>query len=95
MTKTLFAITLVLIISITTIVRADSNQECPEGTYNIGISKTDEPLCKIIPTGCPHGDSIPMEKCNTFETPEDQTTLVPFEQEPVEQEPVVIEMDGK
>lgn len=38
--------------------------ECPEGTYNIGISKTDEPLCKIIPTGCPYGDSIPMTDCD-------------------------------
>lgn len=71
-------------------VGATQNEECPEGTYNIGIYKTDEPLCKIIPTGCPHGDSIPMEKCNTFETPEDQTILVP-----VEQEPVVMETEGK
>lgn len=37
--------------------------ECPEGTYNIGISKTDEPLCKIIPTGCSVADSIPMDSC--------------------------------
>lgn len=35
--------------------------KCPKGTMNIG-SKTD-PACKIIPTGCPYGDSVPMEYC--------------------------------
>lgn len=38
---------------------------CPAGTYDTGISKTDVPLCKIIPTGCPYGDSIPMDYCDT------------------------------
>ena len=37
-----------------------ANGGCPEGSYNIGISKTDEPLCKLNPTGCPYGDSIPL-----------------------------------
>lgn len=34
---------------------------CPKGTMNIGSPK--QPACKIIPTGCPYGDSIPMEQC--------------------------------
>lgn len=37
---------------------------CPEGSYDIGITKNGEPLCKIEPTGCPYGDSIPLEKCD-------------------------------
>lgn len=33
---------------------------CPEGSYQIG-----EDVCKAEPTGCPYGDSIPIdsEKC--------------------------------
>jgi hypothetical protein len=41
-------------------------QACPEGTYNVGETKTNEPLCKIIPTGCPYGDSIPLDMCDKF-----------------------------
>lgn len=34
---------------------------CPEGSYNIGESKQDgEVICKLEPTGCPYGDSIPL-----------------------------------
>jgi hypothetical protein len=32
---------------------------CPAGSYEVG-SKTEEPLCKLEPTGCPYGDSIPL-----------------------------------
>ncbi len=34
--------------------------KCPEGSYNIGISKDGAALCKLNPTGCPYGDSIPL-----------------------------------
>ena len=34
---------------------------CPKDTMNIGTKGS--PVCKIIPTGCPNGDSIPMEFC--------------------------------
>lgn len=36
---------------------------CPAGTYNIGT--INEPVCKNEPTGCPYGDSIPVDspKC--------------------------------
>lgn len=36
---------------------------CPAGTYNIG--EKNSPLCKKEPTGCPYGDSIPLDspKC--------------------------------
>lgn len=37
---------------------------CPAGSYEIG-SKTEEPLCRLEPTGCPYGDSIPLgEQCD-------------------------------
>lgn len=35
---------------------------CPAGSYEIG-SKNEEPICKLEPTGCPWGDSVPMDKC--------------------------------
>lgn len=36
-------------------------QECPDGSYNIGESKQGvEVICKLEPTGCPYGDSIPL-----------------------------------
>lgn len=34
--------------------------KCPEGSYSIGIGKNGEVLCKLEPTGCPYGDSIPL-----------------------------------
>lgn len=40
-------------------------KECPDGSYNIGIEKNNEVICKLEPTGCPYGDSIPLDspKC--------------------------------
>lgn len=32
--------------------------QCPPGSYSI-----DEHVCKKEPTGCPYGDSLPLEKC--------------------------------
>lgn len=37
---------------------------CPAGSYNIGTN--DDPICKQEPTGCPYGDSIPMDMCDKF-----------------------------
>lgn len=44
---------------------AANGDGCPAGSYNIGISKDDQPICKLEPTGCPFGDSIPLDspKC--------------------------------
>lgn len=34
---------------------------CPDGSYNIGLEKQEgQPICKLEPTGCPYGDSIPL-----------------------------------
>lgn len=70
MKKILFILVLILlVIYITANLKVFGQEEsrCPEGTYDIGISKTDEPLCKIKPTGCPKGDSIPMIQCNEID----------------------------
>lgn len=37
---------------------AEETYTCPEGTEPIGSG-----ACRITPTGCPWGDSIPMDKC--------------------------------
>lgn len=33
---------------------------CPAGSYNIGTKDGINPICKLEPTGCPYGDSIPL-----------------------------------
>lgn len=58
-------------------------QKCPEGSYDIGITKNGEPLCKLEPTGCPYGDSIPLEVCDKFAPqPEPKTEISEPEPEP-------------
>lgn len=43
---------------------AANDDGCPAGSYNIGSKEPGgEPICKLEPTGCPWGDSVPMEKC--------------------------------
>lgn len=36
---------------------------CPPGSYNIGTKDGVNPICKLEPTGCPFGDSVPLDKC--------------------------------
>lgn len=57
---------------------------CPKGSYDIGISdKTGGPICKLEPTGCPYGDSIPFgPDCDKHKPVEVQPT-------PVVEEPIV------
>ena len=59
---------------------------CPAGSYDIGISKDGSPICKLEPTGCPYGDSIPMDMCDKFKPevvepvqPVEQPVIVPVE----------------
>lgn len=63
--------------------------ECPKGSYSIGITKDNQPLCKLEPTGCPYGDSIPVDspKCTPPTQPEAYT--------PWEPEQPTQEMQGK
>lgn len=34
--------------------------KCPEGSYLIGFEHDGSAVCKLEPTGCPYGDSIPL-----------------------------------
>lgn len=46
---------------------------CPAGSYEIGRKEQGgDPICKLEPTGCPYGDSIPLDspKCAPPENPE-------------------------
>lgn len=40
-------------------------ESCPVGTYDIGRDAAGSPVCKSEPSGCPYGDSIPLDspKC--------------------------------
>lgn len=55
-----------------------SAQECPAGSYLIGYKdeKNIQPVCKLEPTGCPYGDSIPMDMCDKFKPVEQPTEQV-------------------
>lgn len=65
-------ITLVLVIIALWVMTASAaTTDCPAGTYDAGG------FCKNEPTGCPYGDSIPMDspKCAPpVETPEPSFT---------------------
>lgn len=53
---------------------APEQKKCPEGSYNIGIEKREgEIICKLEPTGCPYGDSVPMDMCDKV-APENTTS---------------------
>lgn len=43
---------------------------CPAGQTQIG-TENGQPICRITPTGCPYGDSIPLDMCDKFK-PEEQ-----------------------
>ena len=57
----------------TPVVSAANGDGCPDGSYNIGVEKIEgEIICKLEPTGCPYGDSIPLDspKCAPPADPE-------------------------
>lgn len=48
--------------------------QCPVGSYNVG-NDMNGPICKLEPTGCPYGDSIPLgPTCDKF-APADEPTI--------------------
>ena len=61
---------------------------CPAGTYEIG-REGNYPICKNEPTGCPYGDSIPVDspKCAPPTNPNAYDRWQP--EQPVEQLPEV------
>ena len=52
---------------------ASNGDGCPDGSYNIGIEKNGEVICKLEPTGCPYGDSIPLDSPKCVPSPEELT----------------------
>lgn len=40
-----------------------TDQTCPEGSYYIGTGPDGKPACHLNVTGCPFGDSVPLDKC--------------------------------
>lgn len=52
-----------------------AQQTCPAGSYDIGISKDGSPICKLEPTGCPYGDSIPLGPDCDKQKPLEQSTI--------------------
>jgi hypothetical protein len=67
-------------------------QQCPAGSYDIGIEKDGSVICKLEPTGCPYGDSIPLDspKC----APPAPEAYDPYVPTPEYVEPVEL-MQGK
>ena len=62
-------ITIILaIVALWVVTASAATLECPAGTYDAGG------FCKNEPTGCPYGDSVPLEKC---EAPKDTTVSIP------------------
>lgn len=55
-------------------------EECPDGTVNIGTEQ--EPICRDEPTGCPNGDSIPVDSPKCEEEEEEETPAPQVEETP-------------
>lgn len=64
-----------------------STKTCPAGSYEIGRKEPGgDPICKLEPTGCPYGDSIPLDMCDKFAPPKEvQPTTTEPATVPVEQ----------
>lgn len=68
----------IILISLTTAMfinrsgKAEEPSVCPAGSYDMG-----DGYCKLEPTGCPYGDSIPMEDCDKFAPPQSEKDQTP------------------
>jgi len=62
--------------------------QCSEGQYPIGDN-----ICKNEPTGCPYGDSIPLDTPKCVAPPVLEQTPIPVT--PVIDTPIVTEVWGK
>lgn len=73
--KTLvFIILAIIALLLVSNISAEQLEPCPAGTTDTGLVKNGVRLCKIDPTGCPYGDSIPIEDCDKYEPIQEQTT---------------------
>lgn len=50
--------------------------QCPDGQTLQGFDDSNNPICRAYPTGCPYGDSIPLDspKCAPT-TPEEKAAV--------------------
>lgn len=78
---------------------SDGSDGCPAGSYNIGESKNGEVICKLEPTGCPYGDSIPLDSPKCAPPADPESAYAPWQPEepakPVEAPQPKIEACGK
>lgn len=60
-------------------------QTCPAGSYEIGRKEPGgDPICKLEPTGCPYGDSIPLGPDCDKHAPQPEPVQEYYPIEPVE-----------
>ena len=54
-------------------------ETCPAGSYEIDRKDDGSPLCRLEPTGCPYGDSIPLDSphCAPPSSPDAYAPYVP------------------
>lgn len=87
----IFILVIIIAALYITSANAEPVKTCPAGSYDVGISKTNEPLCKLEPTGCPYGDSIPLDSIKCV-APVDEVKPVVLEIAP---QLTIEEMSGK
>lgn len=67
---------------------AQTNAKCPAGSYYIGLEKNGQPICKLEPTGCPYGDSIPLDSPKCAPPPVQKPAPEPAPKQPPKATPV-------
>jgi len=60
MKKIIAIIALALLLIYAVQVRAASIESCPSGSYIVDRGEDGAVICKLEPTGCPYGDSVPL-----------------------------------
>ena len=87
--KKLLIVTILLALLVIPRIHAEPIQklDCPAGSYNAGG------FCKNEPTGCPYGDSIPVDSPKCVAPPVLEQTPIPVT--PVIDTPIVTEVWGK
>ena len=70
--------------------------KCPTGSYEIGREHDGAAICHLEPTGCPYGDSIPLDSPKCAPSPEElaQQQAQAAEQQALDAMPVQ-EFEGK
>lgn len=83
--KRTITILLTILIALIAHTNHTSATTCPKGSYDIGDN-----VCKSEPTGCPYGDSLPMDKCITPNPEPSPDPELKQEVEKIEPEPIEV-----